>query len=258
MKDNSGNDVAPRNPQIAAQEAMRPKLPTRFYKEVSVSEHKDGKFAIHLDGKQVKTPARNILILPARNTAQIVADEWNAQKDRIDPAKMPATRLVNTACDAIAHEPQPVIEDMLKFASSDLLCYRAFEPDGLVELQTRYWDPVLDWAAEELAAHFETTQGLVQIVQPKAAVAALSQTVRQWPDPIQIAALHTFTNLTGSLILALAIASKHLDAAQAWKIAHVDEDWNTERWGEDYEAKKRLESRWVEFQAAHRLFISLT
>ncbi len=257
MSDNAGDKAKTRNPQTAAQEAMRPKLPARFYKEVTVFEEGVGKFAIHLDGKPVKTPARNLLLLPAIATAQIVADEWSAQREIIDPAMMPATRLVNTACDGIANDPQAVIEDMLKFASSDLLCYRASQPDGLVEQQTHYWDPVLDWAGEKLGAHFETTRSLVQIVQSQGAIAAVNQALRRWPDPIQIAAMHTFTNLTGSVILSLAIACRHMDVARAWKIAHVDEDWNTATWGEDYEAKKRLELRWREMQSAHRLFTSL-
>ncbi len=258
MSNNAGDGAKPRNPQTAAQEAMRPKLPARFYKEATIFEECEGKFEIHLDGKPVKTPARNTLVLPATTTAQIVAEEWNAQKEYIDPAKMPATRLVNTAFDGIANHPQAVIEDMLKFASSDLLCYRASQPDGLVEQQTRYWDPVLDWAGENFGAYFETTRSLVQIVQPQEAIGAVNLALRRWPDPIQIAAMHTFTNLTGSVILSLAIACEHMDAAQAWKIAHVDEDWNTARWGEDYEAKKRRELRWCEMQAAHRLFTSLT
>lgn len=251
----------PRNPQTAAQEAMRPVLPKRFYKQVTIGEEGDDEdnisFSILLDGKAVKTPGRRLLELPTNAAAQIVADEWRAQEKTINPALMPATRLVNTACDGVRDDPQAVIEDMLKFAGSDLLCYRASAPTGLVEMQMKHWDPVLDWAGSELGAFFETTEGLVQIPQPKECVAAISTTLKQWPDPIAIAALHTFTNLTGSIILALAIAKNKLSAEEAWTIAHVDEDWNASTWGEDYEARKRLDNRWNVMQAASALFSAI-
>ena len=247
-----------KSPEAAAQEGMRPQLPKRFYKQVSVGEETqdDGapKYTVQLDGKKIKTPARQTLLLRNKKVAQIVADEWEAQEEKIDPAVMPATRLVNTACDGIRDDPQPVIEDMLKFSSSDLLCYRAADPAGLVEMQTEKWDPILDWAGDTLGARFETTQTLVLIPQPKEAVAAVSIALKQWQQPVAIAALHTFTNLTGSIILALAIAKKHINAQEAWVICHVDEDWNESTWGEDFEAKKRRDNRWRDMETAYKLF----
>jgi chaperone required for assembly of F1-ATPase len=263
---NKLDTAASNNPQTTAQQAMRPKLAKRFYKNVSViaariNDKKDANakrgFVIHLDGQKLKTPARSYLILPTRQSAQIVANEWLAQKDNIDTATMPATRLVNTARDGIAADPQAVIEDMLKFAHSDLLCYRASAPQGLVELQQSQWDPVLDWAVDELDARFETTKGLVQIAQPKEAISAISIALKPWTDPIAIAALHTITNLTGSIILAVAISVNKYTASQVWKIAHVDEDWNISNWGEDHEAKKRRDNRLKEMEAAYHLFLAI-
>jgi len=124
----------------------------------------------------------------------------------------------------------------------------------LVDLQNQEWDPVLDWLSEAFGASFETTQSLIMIEQPKAAITAVSAALRQWPDPILIGALHTFTTLTGSVFLALAIASGHYSAEQAWKIAHVDEDWNIRTWGEDYESNKRRDNRFKELKAAALLF----
>lgn len=250
-------------PQKAAQQAMRPKQAKRFYKQVSVNAQETGDgdaqeensgFAILLDGRAVKTPARHPLSLPNQPSADIIAAEWDAQEELIDVTTMPATRLVNTAIDGIASDPQAVLEDMLKFASSDLVCYRASSSPELVELQNQQWDPVLDWISEAFGASFETTQSLILIEQPKAAITAISQALRQWPDPISIGALHTFTTLTGSVFLALAIASGHYSAEQAWKIAHVDEDWNISTWGEDFEAKKRRDIRFKELEAAALLF----
>ncbi|MCP4070574.1 MAG: ATPase [Hyphomicrobiales bacterium] len=254
------------NPQTAAQKAMRPQLPKRFYKEVTILEEPEDEdaalvgamqFAIHLDGRKIKTPARNALLFPNIKSARIVAEEWEAQKDTIDAATMPANRLVNTAIDGIAIDAQAVVEDMLKFASSDLLCYRASSSPGLIELQKENWDPVLDWIADEYGASFETTRSLIQIDQPKESVTLISVALRRWQDPITIAALHTFTVLTGSVILALAIAAGEYTAAQAWQIAHVDEDWNINTWGEDHEAKKRRDNRWKEMEAAYFLFCAV-
>jgi chaperone required for assembly of F1-ATPase len=252
-----------KDPQRAAQEAMRPQLPKRFYKQVSISEEarvgdespnvKVG-FGIHLDGREVKTPARNPLRLPNQPSAKIIAAEWEAQEELIDAATMPATRLVNTAIDGIAADPQAVLEDMLKFAGSDLICYRASSSPDLIELQNNEWDPVLDWIGEEFGARFETTRSLIQIEQPKEAITSISVALRRWQDPISIGSLHTFTTLTGSIFLALAIASAQYTAEQAWKIAHVDEDWNISTWGEDYEAKKRRDNRWKELEAAFLVF----
>ncbi|MCP4185418.1 MAG: ATPase [Hyphomicrobiales bacterium] len=260
----NGNGVDPqKDPQRAAQEAMRPKLPKRFYKQVSISdevidgdESQDGTvdFSIHLDGREVKTPARNPLRLPNEQSAKIVAAEWEAQEDSIDASTMPATRLVNTAIDGIATDPQAVLKDMLKFAGSDLICYRASTPPDLIELQNKEWNPILDWISEEFGARFESTQSLIQIEQPKEAITAISVALRKWQDPISIGSLHTFTTLTGSVFLALTIAHAQYTAEQAWKIAHVDEDWNICTWGEDYEAKKRRDNRWKELEAAYLVF----
>jgi len=262
---NKTEDGAIKDPQVAAQQAARTQLPKRFYENVTVeaeptAQYEDENFpsyCVQLDGKKIKTPARNTLLMPSLMSAQIVADEWAAQEHLIDAATMPATRLVNTACDGIKDDPQAVLEDMLKFASSDLLCYRASTPSDLVELQISLWDPVLDWVGDEYGARFETTDSLIQIAQPKQAIMAVGQALKQWPDPIVIGALHTFTNLTGSVILALAIASLKYSAEEAWKIAHVDEDWNVSSWGEDEEAKKRRDNRWKEMEAAYLMFLAI-
>ena len=263
---NTPNGPASDNPQLAAQRAMRPALPKRFFKEARVvvasKVVKDGEtspeeYEIHLDGKQLKTPARKRLVFPTIKSAQIVANEWQEQEEFIDAANMPATRLANTALDGIVGDPQPVIEDMLKFASSDLLCYRASTPKGLAERQARHWDPVLDWVEAEFDARFETTCKLQLIAQPKEAISLVGLAIRKWRHPIAIGALHTFTNLTGSLLLALAIAYQKYDAVQAWNIAHVDEDWNIDQWGGDSVAEKRRANRFKEMQAAHKLFLSI-
>ncbi len=244
------------DPIRRAQIQMKKPLPKRFYKEASVGE-REGGFAIELDGKPVKTPARQPLVVPTEALATLIAGEWQRQAEVIDPAKMPATRLVNTALDGIAADPQAVFEDILRFSSSDMLCYRAEGPERLVERQSESWDPVIDWAAQELGARFILAEGVMHQEQPREAIAAFAVTVRKYDTPIELACLHTITSLTGSAILALAFAEGHLPLTDIWSLAHLDEDWTIEHWGSDAEAEQRRADRFVEYQAATDVFSAL-
>ncbi len=240
------------DPVRRAQIQSKLPLPKRFYKEAAVVEH-NGTFAIELDGRAVKTPVRQMLALPTRSAAQLIADEFAAQEKEIDPARMPATRIANTAIDGVAHDPQAVLEDVLRFASSDMLCYRAGSPERLVDRQTQLWDPVIDWAASKLGARFVLAEGVMHVEQPREALTAFSVHLGQFGDPFAIAALHTITTLTGSAILALAVARGEITGDEAWKLAHVDEDWTIEHWGEDAEAAARRAVREREMAAAVKM-----
>ncbi|GGA80941.1 ATPase [Brucella endophytica] len=241
------------DPVRRAQEAMKTPLPKRFYSAVTVEELEGG-YGVHLDGKPVRTPGRRALILPTRAVAQIVADEFARQEKVINPAKMPATRLANTAVDGIAEDPQAVIEDLLRFANSDMLFYRAEGPEALVKRQAERWDPLLDWASSALGAHFILAEGVMPVAQPREALAAFGVHVNGVRDPVALAALHTMTTLTGSAILALAIAKGQIGAKEGWDIAHLDEDWTVEHWGEDAEAQARRVRREEEMMAAAAMF----
>lgn len=240
------------DPVRRAQIQSKLPLPKRFYKEARVAE-REGRFAVELDGRTVKTPARQDLSLPTRAAAQLIADEFSAQEKEIDPARMPATRIANTAIDGIGHDPQAVLEDVLRFASSDMLCYRAGSPERLVARQTELWDPVIDWAGTSLGARFLLAEGVMHVEQPRETLAAFSVHLGQFRDPFAIAALHTITTLTGSAILALAVAKGKISGAEAWKLAHVDEDWTIEHWGQDAEAAERRSIREREMMAAVRM-----
>jgi chaperone required for assembly of F1-ATPase len=244
------------DPTRRAQIQMQKPLPKRFYTEVSVVEGEGG-HAIHLDGKPIKTPARNALVVPTSRLAGLLADEWANQVEVIDPKTMPVTRLVNTAIDGIATDPQAVFEDILRFSSSDMLCYRADGPEGLVSRQNEQWDPIIDWAASDLGARFTLIEGIMPREQPKEAIAAFAGALRKYQSPIELAALHLVTSLTGSAILALAFAEGELSVDEAWKVAHLDEDWAIEHWGEDAEAANRRTLRNEEMQAAAAVFLAL-
>ncbi len=244
----AGKQLSDENPIVRAQKQMLAQLPKRFYEKAEVAEAEGG-YAVHLDGRPVKTPARKPLALPTKAAAEMVAREFAAQEKVIDPAKMPATRLVNTAIDGIALDPQAVLEDILRFAGADLLCYRAGSPEELARRQTKGWDPLIDWA-EGLGARFTLAEGVMHVEQPREAIAAFGVHLSAFRDPIALACLHTMTTLTGSAILALAVAKGEISAEEGWSRAHIDEDWTIEQWGEDAEAAARRTNRRVEMMAA--------
>lgn len=224
-------------------------LPKRFYKDVSVGQSDDG-FVILLDGKTVKTPAKKSLSIPSEAIANAAAAEWSAQEELIDPAKMPITRMTNTTIDGVADNPDAVFEEIVKFSGTDLLFYRAESPSGLVAMQAEHWDPVIDWAANNLGARFVLTEGIMHVEQPSEAIKAYANALRRYSSPLALTGLHSATTLTGSALLGLSIAEKQLTAEEAWAAAHVDEDWNISQWGTDDEAEKRRLFRWADMQAA--------
>ena len=191
-----------------------------------------------------------MLAAPNATIAGLIAGEWRAQGERIDPMSMPATRLANTAIDGVANETQGVREDIVRYAGSDLVCYRAEEPAGLVEEESRAWDPLLDWAAEALHANFILGAGIVPVRQPPEAIAAFGRAVEAIDGPFRLAGLHVMTALTGSAVVALAVTRGEIDAETAWKAAHVEEDWNIRLWGPDKEAAARRAARWIDMQTA--------
>jgi len=239
-------------PMQRAQRGMRPVLPKRFYKEARAVE-RDGVFALELDGKAARTPARNLLAVPHRELGEALAAEWNALSETIDPSKMPLTRLLNVAIDRLVAEGDAVATDIANYAGSDLVCYRATEPEGLVEAQAAAWDPVLDWARETLDARFVLSAGIRHVAQPEASLAAVLDAVKSVERPFALAALATATALTGSALISLMLARGAIDADRAWAAAHVDEDWNIRHWREDAEAMARRAARHTEFDAAAKV-----
>jgi chaperone required for assembly of F1-ATPase len=244
LEDASG--FGPLDPTKAARRNMRPVLRKRFYRRASVGQ--GAPFPILLDGRPVRTPGGAALGLPTRSLGEAVAAEWEAQNEHIDPAAMPLTRLVNTIIDGVVPRPTPISEEVAKYLGSDLLCYRADSPEGLVASQARHWDPILAWARDELGARFVLAEGVVYVAQPDHAVAAARRAIPS--DPWRVGAVNVITTLTGSALIALATEQGRLTAEEAWAAAHVDEDWNMSLWGHDELALARRAARFAEMQAA--------
>jgi len=235
------------DPTQAARRAVRPHLRRRFYQRAEV-EDADGEFRIVLDGRPVKTPARRTLAAPTRALAQALAAEWEAQRDVIDPAKMPLTRLANTIIDGVADAPSAVAAEVNRYLACDLVFYRAPGPAGLVAWQAEAWDPVLAWVRETLGARFVLAEGIAFVAQPAQSLAAASSAIPT--DPWRLGAMHAVTTLTGSALIAIALARGALSVDAAWAAAHVDEDWNMKFWGRDALALERRAARFSEMQAA--------
>ncbi|CAH0341037.1 ATP12 family protein [Rhizobium sp. CECT 9324] len=244
------------DPVRRAQIQMKRPLPKRFYTTVSISADGEG-FAIHLDGKPVKTPAKNTLRLPTQEAAELVSAEWAAQDQVINPATMPITKLANTAIDAVSLNLSEVFDEIVRFAGSDLLCYRADSPQELVDRQANRWDPVLAWVAQAHQAHFILAEGVIHQEQPDQALQAYAAGLERYREAFRLSCLHVVTTLAGSSILALAFADGAFDLDTVWDLAHLDEDWTIEHWGSDEEADARRAARYSEIAAAASLFAAL-
>ncbi|WP_243375400.1 ATP12 family chaperone protein [Microvirga solisilvae] len=241
------------NPMRAAQAGMKPTLPKRFYKEAGVEE-RDGLFHLTLDGRVAKTPSKQALAVPSRALAEAMAREWAGQGEEIDPASMPITRIVNSAIDGVTPRQAEVVDDLVRYAGSDLVFYRVSEPARLVQSQDSAWNPILDWAKDTHGARFTLAEGVMHVSQPDEAIAAVRNVIEGINSPFALAALHVMTTLSGSVLIALAHAVGPLDADQAWAAAHVDELYQESVWGEDHEAMERRRRREADFRAASEVF----
>jgi chaperone required for assembly of F1-ATPase len=206
----------------------------RFWKEASVRPAEGG-FAVTLDGRPVKTPARTPLVVPTAALARAIAAEWDAQTGLVKPDTMPFTRAANSALDKVAPQFQAVVAMLAEYGGTDLLCYRATDPAPLIERQNAGWNPLLDWIAATFDAPLRSVPGVMFIQQDPAALGRLHAAVAA-QSPFQIAAFHDLVSISGSLILALAVTKARLTTDEAFALSRIDEHWQAELWGVDEEA----------------------
>jgi chaperone required for assembly of F1-ATPase len=245
---------SPLDPSEAVRLSTRTLQRKKFYEQVSVGEAEGG-FSILLDGRPIKSPSRKTIVVPSRAIADVMVQEWSSQRDVIDPMTMPMTRLANSVVDGVIERVEDVRADIAKYFESDLVCYRAGHPQELVTREAAAWDGVLFWAAETLGVHFILAEGIVHARQPQQALDTARDALPT--DPWMVAATHIVTTITGSALLALALALGARDADQVWIAAHVDEDWNIEQWGIDEEVAIRRAARRVDFDAAASVIAAL-
>ena len=224
----------------------------RFWREVAI----DADRVVTLDGRPVRTPGRVPLAVPTDALANAIADEWRAVEGEIDPHAMPLTGLANAAIDRIAPHPDRFAADLAAYGESDLLCYRADGPDDLVARQAAAWDPPLDWAGARFGVEIASTAGIMHRAQPSVTVARLGEAIGAY-DAFHLAGAAPVVTITGSLILALALLDEAMAPDAVWRTAHVDEDWQAERWGEDALAMQARAAKRRDFDAAARFLAAL-
>lgn len=232
----------------------------RFYREVTVAPVEgdlpagasgSAAFRILLDGRQVKTPIGKALAVPTKPLADAVAQEWDAQTEKITPASMPLTQLAFTALDRVAPECAAVARRIADYGGADLLCYRADAPQDLVQRQAEAWDPLLEWVKDEWSADLSMTAGIIPVTQSEVALEPLTEAVCTL-DPHRLTALAAVVQVTGSLVIGLALLHGRLDGEAAIAVSQLDEDYQSEKWGVDKEAVERLQGLSAEITQAER------
>lgn len=222
----------------------------RFYKDAS-ARAAEGGWEVLLDERPVRTPLRNALVVPTGPLAQAIVAEWNAQGEKVDPRAMPLTGIANAAVDRVAPERTAFVRALAVYGESDLLCYRAEQPELLAARQDVIWDPILAWARRRFGVDFEIVCGVIHRPQQEQTVARLRDAVAAL-DPFGLAGLSQLVTISGSLVISLALAEGAIALDAAWAAATLDETWQAEQWGEDAEAAAVLEARRRDFAAAYR------
>jgi len=211
----------------------------------------DGGFAVELDGRRVRTPARAEVVVPTRAVADAIAAEWNECGEKVDPRAMPLTGLANAAIDRVAPDKDAFAAGLAKYAETDLTCYRAEGPQTLVARQGESWDALLGWARRRYDVDFATCSGVMHIAQPEETVRKLGHAVASL-DAFQLAGISPLVTIGGSLVAALAVLEKMMPATEAWEAVSLDDRWQMEQWGADAEAEAALDARRRDFLAGAR------
>jgi chaperone required for assembly of F1-ATPase len=222
----------------------------RFWKSAAIVRL-DGGYAVELDGRPVKTPARAELAVPTSGLAEAIAAEWNESSDEVDPRAMPLTGLANAAIDRVATDKGAFAADLARYGESDLTCYRAEGPETLVKRQAESWDALLGWARRRYDVDFATCSGVMHVSQPEETVRKLGHAVASL-DSFHLAGLAPLVTIGGSLVAGLAVLEKVMPASEAWEAVSLDDRWQMEQWGADAEAEAALDARRRDFLAGAR------
>ncbi|MDV4143229.1 MULTISPECIES: ATP12 family chaperone protein [Shimia] len=224
----------------------------RFWKETTVEDEGEG-FGVRLDGRAVKTPAKAALIVPTRAMAEAIAAEWDAQEAEINPTAMPTTRGANAAIDKVRIQHGEVADMLAEYGNSDLLCYRAAQPQELIARQAEAWDPLLERAAKELSASLRPLSGIMHVDQDARSLAELRKRVHALNE-FELAAFHDLVSLSGSLVIGFAAVHGWAPIDELWDVSRIDETWQEEQWGVDEEAQAQAAIKKEAFLHADRFF----
>lgn len=230
---------------------MSDALKKRFWESASVVPM-DGGFSVNLDDRTLKTPAKAPFLVPTETLAQAVADEWDALEEKIDPTRLPFTKLCNASIDNMAAKAGAVVDALAEYGETDLLCYRADSPKGLVEMQSRAWDPLLDWVRDRHGLFFVQTTGILPVAQPEITISSFRDWLNEM-DKFQLMSCHDLVMLSGSIVIARAVVEGHVSAENGWNTSIIDDLWQEEKWGQDDEATALRDLKAKDFQTAARM-----
>ena len=222
----------------------------RFWKSAAVVDV-GGDYAVELDGRPLKTPARAQLAVPTSALAKAIAAEWNDSPEEVDPRAMPLTGLANAAIDRVAEDKDAFAAGLARYGESDLTCYRAEGPETLIKRQSESWDALLAWARRRYDVDFATCSGVMHVSQPGETIRKLGHAVSML-DAFHLAGLSPMVTIGGSLVAGLAVLEKMMPASEAWEAVSLDDRWQMEQWGADAEAEAALDARRRDFLAGAR------
>ena len=224
----------------------------RFYKEVTISKQ-DNAFIIKLDGRAIKTPLKDILLIPTLKIAEIIKAEWEAQKEEIDSFSMPYTKLANTAADRVEKRRSALIDELCHYAGNDQICYRAGFPSDLVRLQDKIWNPLLSWLLSQHDITLHVTTGIVHIEQDKAEIAKI-RSITEALESYRLTCFYGMVTVTGSITIALNMIGGNITLESAWDAGHLDENYQSDQWGKDDEAEMRKDELKKELECSFTFY----
>lgn len=219
-----------------------------FWSDVAVASGDTG-FKVLLDGRDLKTPAKATLKVPTQAFADGIAAEWRGLEDKVDPGKLPLTKLANAAIDKVALQSEPIIAMLAEYGATDLLCYRATSPKGLADRQEQIWQPLLNWFSKVHHVDLEVGSGVMPIRQPTRVLTDCAALLKPYSH-FELAAVYDLITLSGSFVIGLAAAQEKLASIDAWAASRIDEDWQIAEWGVDEDATSLASTRQKAFERA--------
>lgn len=222
----------------------------RFWREVTVEPEGDG-WQVALDGRRVKTAQTRAQIAPTPALAEALADEWRAQPEDVDPAGFGLRDMADYAIDIVASDPADAIRRILAYAEGETLCYRAEPDEPLAARQRATWEPLLKAAEAKHGLRFERVVGILHRAQPAETLATLRAHLEKL-DPFALAALQTLASIAASLTIGLAALEPGADAEALFAASNLEEDWQAEQWGWDWQAEATRARKLATFAQAAR------
>jgi chaperone required for assembly of F1-ATPase len=214
--------------------------------------------AVRVGERAIVTPKGTTMAVPSAALAAAIAVEWPEQpRAKVDPRKMKLTRIAASALDLVRPQRARVIAELVAYAETELVCYRAESPARLVARQEATWQPLLDWLHARFDAPLSVTHGVLAHKQPPASLATLTRALERLDD-FRLAALSLAATASGSLVIGLALIDGRLEAQLAFDAAELDATYQIEEWGEDAEATARRAEVREDLDTAARFIALLT